>query len=63
YRNEKMTLHYERPNPEQIILSGLNENSDSVYIVLDRIKRQFPLFDINRDGTAANSSPATIHTR
>jgi hypothetical protein len=36
---KKMILHYETSDGNRIILSGINENKDSLYIVLDKINR------------------------
>ncbi|POY39390.1 hypothetical protein C3K47_00245 [Solitalea longa] len=38
---ENWSLHYERPDEKTIILSGKNEKQDSVYIVLDKINKQY----------------------
>jgi len=43
YAEEKLVLHYERPNPRQIILSGLNEQKDSIRVVLDKINKIYLL--------------------
>jgi hypothetical protein len=37
------TLHYERPSDSRIILYGLNENKDSIYVILDRVDKQYLL--------------------
>ena len=45
-KNEKrrrMILRYDTTDGSRVILSGINENRDSVYIVLDRINRNFAL--------------------
>jgi hypothetical protein len=49
YRNKKkrnrtkLEWHYSRPTDSRIILSGLNEKKESIYVVLDRIDRKYPL--------------------
>lgn len=43
YKDQKFSLHYERPSASRIILSGRNENRDSIYVVLDKVKREYPL--------------------
>lgn len=43
YTAEKFALHYYRPNSSRIILSGLNEKRDSIYVVLDKIKKIYLL--------------------
>jgi hypothetical protein len=42
-RNLKQVLHYSRPSAGRIILSGTNEFQDSIYVVLDRVDKQYPL--------------------
>src|SRR5690606_23399886 len=37
------TWKYERPTSSRIILSGLNDKKDSIYVVLDRIDRELPI--------------------
>lgn len=36
-------LHYEKPGPGRIILYGLNENKDSIYVILDKVDKQYLL--------------------
>ena len=45
YRNENFTLHYERSGNSRIILSGINENKDSIYLVLDKEDKNYPLYN------------------
>ncbi|MBN9296013.1 MAG: hypothetical protein J0I41_03330 [Filimonas sp.] len=40
---DKLTWHYERPTANRIILQGLTEKKDSIYVVLDRVDRPFPI--------------------
>jgi hypothetical protein len=42
-RDEKQVLHYNRPSPTRIILSGRNEFNDSIYVVLDKAAQTLPL--------------------
>jgi hypothetical protein len=45
-KNEKrnlMLLHYEATDGSHIVLTGVNENKDSIYIVLDRVNRPYAL--------------------
>ncbi|MBC8110592.1 MAG: hypothetical protein H7Y04_05985 [Verrucomicrobia bacterium] len=45
-KNEKrnrMVLHYETKDGSRVILKGINEKKDSIYVVLDRIKRNYVL--------------------
>lgn len=48
HRNEKMLLHYERPNDSTIVLNGINENNDSVHVVLARIDKKYMMFEGRR---------------
>jgi hypothetical protein len=45
YKEEKLDLRYDRPSSSRIILWGKNEYSDSVYIVLDKQERKYPLLN------------------
>jgi hypothetical protein len=47
-REQKQVLHYERPTNDRIIFNGINEFNDSIYVVLDRVKNEYPLH-LNRD--------------
>lgn len=44
-RDERMTLHYSRPTEDRVILSGVNEFKDSIYVVLDRNDKKYPLVE------------------
>lgn len=46
-RKQKQVLHYTRPSANRIILEGINEFNDSIYVVLDRDTNVVPLL---RDG-------------
>jgi len=48
HRNEKMFLHYERPNDSTIVLNGINENKDSVHVLLSRIDKKYMMFEGRR---------------
>lgn len=39
----KMVLRYSTTDGKRVILSGLNENKDSLYVVLDRVDRKYVL--------------------
>jgi hypothetical protein len=43
YKGEKLELTYSRPDSTTIILSGLNEHRDSIYVVLNKIDKKYPL--------------------
>ncbi|MEI9934328.1 MAG: hypothetical protein WDM71_05635 [Ferruginibacter sp.] len=45
YRDEKQVLYYSRPTPDRIILQGINEFKDSIYVVLDRSYKKYPLVE------------------
>lgn len=45
YKDERLVLSYSRPSAERIILNGINENKDSIYIVLDRKDKIYPLYE------------------
>lgn len=44
YGDQKIDLHYARPSASQIILWGKNEYQDSVYIVLNKKEKNYPLY-------------------
>lgn len=48
HREEKFRLDYVRLNDSTIILKGVNERKDSVYAVLDRLKKKYLLFEGRR---------------
>ncbi|MCF0055302.1 hypothetical protein [Dyadobacter sp. CY356] len=39
----KLVLHYDRPDEKHFVLSGINERADSVYVVLTKIDKKYPL--------------------
>lgn len=45
HRDETQTLHYERPDANRIILYGINEFNDSIYVVLSRKDKHYPLVE------------------
>jgi hypothetical protein len=42
-RGQKQVLQYIRPTEDRIILNGTNEFNDSIYVVLDRVQKEYPL--------------------
>lgn len=42
---ETQTLSYSRPTPNRIVLKGINEFKDSIYVVLDRNPKKYPLVE------------------
>jgi len=43
YTGEKLQLKYARPDTTTIILSGIDQHKDSVYVVLNKIDKKYPL--------------------
>ncbi len=41
YEFQTLSLEYSRPTPAKIILKGVNENKDSIYVVLDKIEKDY----------------------
>jgi hypothetical protein len=45
HKDETQLLHYSRPSDSRIILSGVNEFKDSIYVVLDKVDKKYPLVE------------------
>jgi hypothetical protein len=45
YKDEKIELYYSRPSSDRIILNGANQDNDSLYVVLDRKQKTYPLYE------------------
>jgi len=45
HRDQKQVLHYSKPTDTRIILSGINEFNDSIYVVLDKVEQLYPLYE------------------
>jgi len=43
YKGEKLELKYSRPDSSTIILSGLDQQRDSIYVVLNKIDKKYPI--------------------
>lgn len=43
YKGEKFQLSYSRPDSTTLILSGTVQNKDSVYVVLNKIDKKYPI--------------------
>ena len=43
YKGEKLELTYNRPDSSTIILSGLDQNRDSIYVVINKTDKKYPL--------------------
>lgn len=40
---KKLVWNFSRPSPSRIIISGLDDHKDSIYVVLDRIHKDYPI--------------------
>ncbi|MEH3112005.1 DoxX family protein [Pedobacter terrae] len=43
YKGERLRLNYNRPDSTTVILSGTNQHRDSIYVVLNKIDKKYPL--------------------
>ena len=43
YKGEKLVLKYSRPDTSTIILSGVDQQKDSIYVVLNKLDKKYPL--------------------
>lgn len=43
YRGEKLELTYNRPDSSTLVLSGIDQHRDSIYVVLNKIDKKYPL--------------------
>jgi hypothetical protein len=43
YKNDKLVLKYSRPDSVTIILWGVNNSKDSVYVLLNKIDKKYPI--------------------
>jgi hypothetical protein len=48
HQSEKFVLNYTQINDSTIVLKGINEKKDSIYAVLDKIKKKYLLFEGRR---------------
>jgi uncharacterized membrane protein YphA (DoxX/SURF4 family) len=48
YKGDQLLLQYSRPDSATIILTGVNEQKDSVYIQLSRVVKKYMLFEGRR---------------
>lgn len=53
YRDERQVLHYSQPSPDRIVLNGVNEFRDSIYVVLDRNNKKYPLVEGRQSNISA----------
>ena len=49
YKEQKFELHYSRPSASRIILWGKNEDQDSIYMVLDKKDKKYPLYQSRQE--------------
>lgn len=50
YKGESLLLHYDRPSASRIVLSGIDQHKDSIYVVLDRIDKKYLLEEAAKEG-------------
>jgi hypothetical protein len=43
YKGEQLRLNYSRPDSVTVILSGIDQHRDSIYVVLNKINKKYPL--------------------
>jgi hypothetical protein len=43
YKSEKLELKYSRPDIATIILTGIDQHKDSIYVVLNKLNKKYPL--------------------
>jgi hypothetical protein len=43
-----MFLHYDRLNDSTIVLQGINENKDSVYVLLTKVEKKYMMYEGRR---------------
>jgi hypothetical protein len=43
YKGERLSLEYSRPDSSTIILNGLDQNRNKIYVVLNKINKKYPL--------------------
>jgi hypothetical protein len=46
--NERLFLSYDRPNDSTILLSGIDQNKDSIRVVLEKIDKKYMMFEGRR---------------
>lgn len=48
HRDEKLTLSYSRPNNATILLQGINDDHDSIQVVLEKVEKSYMLYEGRR---------------
>lgn len=54
YKDQRLEFSYSRPSADRIILNGINENKDSIYVVLDRKEKIYPLYEGRKTALAVS---------
>ena len=47
---QKLVFHYTRPDSSTIILSGIDQKKDSLYAVLNKVERKYPMIEGRYEG-------------
>jgi hypothetical protein len=50
HQSENLVLHYSRPNDSTLVLQGIDENKDSVFVTLQRINKKYLLEEVAKQG-------------
>lgn len=50
YASDRLVLHYERPDANTIVLSGIDQHKDTLYVVLERIDKKYLLEEAAKNG-------------
>lgn len=48
HRSEKLQLSYQYPTDSTLVLTGINENSDSIEVVLDKVNKKYMMLEGRR---------------
>jgi hypothetical protein len=48
HRHEKLSLTYHFPNDSTLLLTGLNENRDSIHVTLDKVNKKYMMLEGRR---------------
>jgi hypothetical protein len=48
YKDDQLLLHYNQPDSSTFILTGVNENKDSIYVVLDKVVKKYIFYEGRR---------------
>lgn len=50
HKDEILRLHYNQVNDSTISITGINENQDSIYVVLNKINKKYLIFEAQKTG-------------